>query len=431
MRLLPLVACLTACTPTTSDGDTAPAADTDTIVEHFSYDRSVTAGNPQKGFLTSYAWGEPVTDFPASLEFAYIPLSDLMDGPSSFTFETGLEPILDEASARGHQLVLRTTIDYPAQPSGLPAFLADEVSGQAYDDYGGGTSPDYEDPDLRAAMTAYIAALGAAYDGDPRIAFVQVGLLGFWGEWHTWPYTDWFPGDEVQTEVLEAYVAAFPTTHVQVRIPAVDSPNLRVGFHDDSFAYSTIGDVDWFFANLLTSAGADERWREVPIGGELRPELQDTIFEDTYTTDTYAQDFFDCVDATHASYMLNHGAFGQTYETEAELARAEEAALALGYEYTVRTVSVADGVATVAIEQTGIAPSYYPVSLALQTDEDTVLTEEISLQPGETADISFTVSGIPTADAPWQVSLQAEHLLSGQKMRLANAEGEGTTVHID
>ena len=39
----------------------------------------------------------------------------------------------------------------------------------------------------------------ARYDGDPRIGFVQLGLLGFWGEWHTYPYdgyahpwvTDW------------------------------------------------------------------------------------------------------------------------------------------------------------------------------------------------------------------------------------------------
>ena len=77
---------------------------------NFTFDLQRTAENPLRGFYTNYDWGEPVYDFPASLEFAYIPLSELMSGPSNFTFDTGLEPRLVAAEQRTHQLILLSLI---------------------------------------------------------------------------------------------------------------------------------------------------------------------------------------------------------------------------------------------------------------------------------------------------------------------------------
>jgi len=43
----------------------------------------------------------------------------------------------------------------------------------------------------------HLPTLYQRYDGDTRIGYIQLGLLGFWGEWHTWtgdPSTDtWIP----------------------------------------------------------------------------------------------------------------------------------------------------------------------------------------------------------------------------------------------
>ena len=72
-----------------------------------TFDLERTAENPLRGFYTNYAWSEPITDFPDSLEFASIPLLDLMSGPVDFTFDTGLDPRLLAAEARAHQLVLK------------------------------------------------------------------------------------------------------------------------------------------------------------------------------------------------------------------------------------------------------------------------------------------------------------------------------------
>ncbi|MEC8425773.1 MAG: DUF4832 domain-containing protein, partial [Myxococcota bacterium] len=309
-----------------------------------------------------------------------------------------------------------------------PDFLADTVAVQAYADHGGGLSPDYSDPALREAMLAFIDALGAAYDGDPRLALIQVGLLGFWGEWHTWPHTEWFPESEFQAAVLQAYVAAFEETLLQVRYPVAGSPDLRIGFHDDSFAYSTIGDTTWFFHPQLEAAGATERWRTVPIGGEVRPELQWWIFEDGYTTDDpNRQDFDACVDATHASMLLNFAAFGGGFETAAEQARGEAAALSLGYSLRLDQVDVADGLLAARIENQGVAPFYYPLRLRV-TDAEGAMAEAtmppLVTDDGPT-DIMVDVTGLrrPTDEAPWTLGLHSDHVLPSQTIRLASAPG--------
>ena len=189
-------------------------------------------------------------------------------------------PLLVEAEGHGHQLVFRPYIDYPGQPSGLPEHL---VGGRPRALHGARRRmvPDYTDPDLKEAILDFIAAFGAAYDGDPRLGVVQLGLLGFWGEWHTWPHSDWFADAQLQSDVMAAYTDAFSTTLLQVRYASTTSAGLRLGYHDDSFAYSTVGDIDWFFVPQLERAGATERWAAVPIGGELRPELQTEVFEPT------------------------------------------------------------------------------------------------------------------------------------------------------
>lgn len=81
-------------------------------------------------------------------------------------------------------------MEYPRKPSGVPAYLVEaglmvrtwtNTNTQPFPPAIDHT-PDYEDLRLRAALTNDIAALGARYDGDPRIGFITAGLLGTWGE---------------------------------------------------------------------------------------------------------------------------------------------------------------------------------------------------------------------------------------------------------
>jgi hypothetical protein len=401
----------------------------------FSTDVNRTRDNPLKGFMTSYLWGEPANDFPDQLEFLYLPMADLWNEEGE-TLESGLEPHLMAAETRGHHAVVRVYIDYPNSETGLPGYLAGLVDCEPYDHSGVGCSPDYDDPDLVQAMLGLIAAMGERYDADNRLGFIQVGLLGFWGEWHTYPYTEWFPSEETQTAVLEAFDSAFQTTQIQVRRTAANSVDLRIGFHDDSFAYSTLGDVGWFFLPGLETAGAANRWQNVAIGGELRPELQETIFNEDYELGTYAQDISECIEATHASYLLNYYAFngnGQGYVDEPRN-RAEQAALLMGYQFEIQGASLsASGLSEREVEiqleveltQTGVAPFYYPVFLVTKSDflSEPLTSNEISnsLLPGETQTITVDLGRVPVdvMNGPISLALDSPILQDGQEIALA------------
>ena len=152
-------------------------------------------------------------------------------GPNSFDFSP-LETYLSGAASRQKHAVLRFILDYPQHQSYVPQYLIN--AGLAMTDYtdmgnqpGQSQSPDYSSPLLISALESFVAKLGELhreqtwlsftckrstslfhgkltfqttrkvegkifdvntrcpqelYDGDPRIGFIQVGLLGFWGE---------------------------------------------------------------------------------------------------------------------------------------------------------------------------------------------------------------------------------------------------------
>ena len=125
--------------------------------------------------------------------------------------------------------------DLPRKPSGVPEYLvAAGVKMRAWTNTNTQPlppaldhTPDYEDPRLREALKNFIAALGARYDGDPRLGFITAGLLGTWGEWHCYPHTEWFASKTVQAEVMDAYEAAFKKTPVLLRSPSGDNDPAR------------------------------------------------------------------------------------------------------------------------------------------------------------------------------------------------------------
>jgi hypothetical protein len=68
--------------------------------------------------------------------------------------------------------------------------------------------PDYTDPIYLDRHGAFLAAMGARYDGHPNLAFLDIGSYGVWGEWHTKN-----PAPvEVRRAIVDLYVHAFSRT---------------------------------------------------------------------------------------------------------------------------------------------------------------------------------------------------------------------------
>lgn len=337
--------------------------------------------NPLKGLVPYWHQHGP---FPCSMEFWYFPVNKLMLGPDQFDW-SAIESKLEDARSRGNQMVIRTYLEYPGRPSAMPDFLQQQgVKTTRYENDGKvNLTPDYHDARLIKAMESFIKAFGKKYDGDPRVAFITMGIIGHWGEWHTYPKEELFPSKESQTRIQDAFATAFRTTKVLMRYPAGNddwahaaNDQHPVGYHDDSFAWATLDtgkkDDDWFFEPALRSAGkaAVDKWKKFPIGGEIRPEVWGCVFDED-SCEPAGQEFDKCVERTHVSWLMDSGMFAlaDPPPTKQRIANATQSVRRMGYEFhipaakirrTKTSVSV-----TISIENRGVAPFYYqwPVEL--------------------------------------------------------------------
>ena len=376
------------------------------------------ADNPLRG-LVPYS-GDRRDQFPHSMEFNYLPLNKLMVGANQFDW-SAMEELLNDVSSRGHQTVVRVWIEYPGK-NGIPAFLIDEgvkvtkwlnTNTDPFPRKNCWT-PDYSDPRMRRALQRFIDAFGKKYDGDSRLGFITAGLLGTWGEWHTYPRTELFASKKVQSEVMQAYVKAFKTTPVLLRYPAgpesfAHAPNhrLRLGYHDDSFAWATLdtgkSEDSWFFMAAMKAAGATEKWKTSPIGGEIRPELWGEIF-DAAPNHEKAQDFAKCVQQTHVTWLMDSGMFAKE-QNRRRYDRAIEQVQKMGYEFHVSSADIkrSDGKTQVAVHvrNTGVAPFYYGWNLELGVPEKSKKTwrtdwKLTGLLPGETRVWETELDDVPS-----------------------------------
>ncbi|MCL3777874.1 MULTISPECIES: DUF4832 domain-containing protein [unclassified Actinomyces] len=418
--------------------------------------------NPLKGLLP-YAPEDPAqaptwsgTALPVTMEWVSLPVSDVVTGPGTYDWDA-LEEHLGAVAARGHQVVLRFYTDFPGRPSGLPGYLLDQgVETRPYTVHGnGGTgasvSPDYDDPRVMDMLTGLIRALGSAYDGDPRVGFITQGLVGFWGEGHTWPFDgqvsadnpageDWMPSRDHQALLLLAWDEAFDTTPTQVRYPTALTTAHDLGYHDDSFGYATLPEQDWHFWSLMSAQGptATGAWRTRPMGGEIYPPLQSCVFDGPGRCERQvglaAQDLTEAVGLTHATWLLAEEVFDPGLTGP-----ARERALALnarmGYTLTATRWRHEAGTSALGVEvsNTGVAPFSYDWDLEVVAVDGsgrvlarTVLDGDLrALLPGRTS--LWTGALDPPSGTTSLLLRVVNPLEGGAALRFANA-GQDTVL---
>jgi hypothetical protein len=360
------------------------------------------ADNPLKG-LVPYANPTPGR-FPHSMEFNYLPLSALNIGPQQYDW-TAMETLLNDIASRGNMAVIRIYLEYPGKKNSIPRYLIDAgLKTETYENTNTApfpptevTTPDYESSLLRSALVEFVHEFGRRYDGDPRLGFVTAGLLGTWGEWHTYPRNDLWASKETQTLVMDAYENAFKITPVLLRYPAGDdhydkapNHNRSFGYHDDSLCWATLGtnrkEDNWFFVPALKSAGekALNKWKTQPIGGEIRPEVWGKIFDKNIGI-PQAQSFDECARAIHLTWTMDTGMFREKAPDQ-RMSRALEAVSKIGYDFYAKQVTLHWSnkerklSVDVAILNQGIAPFYYdwPVEIAIAKDDGQIIKSWIA-----------------------------------------------------
>jgi hypothetical protein len=239
---------------------------------------------------------------------------------------------------------------------------------------------DYDSPAFQERLQALVAKLGKAWDDDPRIFAVQMGLIGRFGEHHH-PA----PTAEQRRLLTEAFQKAFKNKPVLVR--HTDREFMEAGF---GVYYDT-------FANLSreTPAGPEDQfpwqathvyrdiWKRAPIEGEVEyiwqqresakpTETFGRTPDETMKVPAYRRYMVDKIRRYHASYL---GWIDDYNAADRDvLVGAAEIQEAFGYRFVLDSVNYPRAVqpggkltVKLAVRNTGSAPFYldWPVAVAL------------------------------------------------------------------
>ncbi|MEQ9407576.1 MAG: DUF4832 domain-containing protein [Fuerstiella sp.] len=319
--------------------------------------------NPLKGWCPYTDAGE--IRQPYSMVFQYISWRELEPKEGDFRFEEW-EKRWEVEAARGKHVIFRVYVDYPKKTSGLPAWLRKAgVKETAYKEHGGGASPDYNNPKMVAAMERLIDALGKRYNKHPRIAFIQMGLLGFWGEWHTWPREEMYASPQTERRIIDAYHKAFPDKSLMVRY-ARDYAGQQpwIGFHDDMFPEDTDNGKDWSFLSGLRESGRTDNWKKAVVGGEMVPNrAKRWLGQDYETTLTM-------LERAHFTWVGPHCPPLERSRDDKFRRRSEALVRKMGYEFRLTELRhpgltrVSNAIDfSLEGQNNGVAPFYYPWSV--------------------------------------------------------------------
>ncbi len=226
---------------------------------------------------------------------------------------------------------------------------------------------DYSSEQFKRRVLRLIARLGECWDRDPRVAFVQMGLVGKWGEHHS---PDVSP--EMQKLLGDAFTRAFPNKKVMVRHPW-DFQGYGFGIYWDSFAHP-----DQMESHGVGIEKLSPRWETAPIGGEVaydwgnfKARLGENP-DDTVSDPIHRRFLVDAIYRLHA----NHLGWVANYDPGKPQARegAEEVQRAFGYRFVIEEVSYPERIApeqpfsvAFTVRNLGSTPLYcdWPVELSL------------------------------------------------------------------
>lgn len=235
---------------------------------------------------------------------------------------------------------------------------------------------DYTSAAFRARLRRLIARLGEVWDSDPRIAYIEMGIIGHWGEHHSPSFassgnTPALPA-EIEAEFGEAFRAAFPTKKVMRRNPR-DLTGYGFGVHWDVFGAL---DRNGFYANDTTPMTREletpehvDLWKTAPRGGEIAPTfLGETTFTAAAQRSVVRNHTPRLIEIIRRLHWNHLAVLEQLDRSDAEIwDKASQIQNALGYRFVVdeavysAVVPRGGGLALqLKVRNTGSSAFYYP-----------------------------------------------------------------------
>jgi hypothetical protein len=194
-----------------------------------------------------------------------------------------LDCALRRSRASGQQLAFRVKCCNPDKHApDHPAWVTHAGGRELNVEYGGIagiTIPDMDDPVVLKHHLDFIARLGARYDGHADLAHVDLGSIGWWGEWHMSNCTGAaLPSLATRTRIIDAYMKAFQKTLVLMPLGGgheclADAAERGVGWRADSLGDLGSFSQSWnhmrdIYPKVIRDQKLDAVWKRSPIAFE-------------------------------------------------------------------------------------------------------------------------------------------------------------------
>lgn len=288
-----------------------------------------------------------------------------------------LDRELSESRQAGQTLAFRVMCcsSTPGKPY-HPGWLKDVGGRELLCTYSGKelVIPDLDDPAVLERHLDFIRRLGECYDGHPDLDHLDLGSVGWWGEWHLSATKGAvMPTAETQKRIVDAYLAAFSKTPLVMLVGAGEMLTYACR-NGAGWRADCLGDMGGFskswchmrkgYPGWIREAGVEGAWRRGPVAWESCWDMRRWVKEGWSL-----RFIFNYALALHASVINNKSApLPPGDEVRAELERFLRR---LGYRLVLRELRHAAHVVPggemklgMAWQNTGSAPCYRPYRLA-------------------------------------------------------------------
>ena len=195
--------------------------------------------------------------------------------------------------------VLRFVCDVPGESDHLdiPKWLYEQTQGGTHYDtgLGRGYSPDYANARFREAHDNALQKLGEYCNQDSFVAFVELGSIGHWGEWHASDAAgrSLLPGAEVCEDYLRTYVDCFANAKLLTRRNYTVAAEEEMGYYNDMtgnlaateewLSWMQNGGSQKTSVRPLELTPVQNLGREMPVGGEFASDVPtEELFGDSF-----------------------------------------------------------------------------------------------------------------------------------------------------
>ena len=337
--------------------------------------------NPLMGYAPSADYYEAA--LPENLVYIDITWAEWEPEEGVYAWEQVMEDnFIEEWKNMGKHAVLRFVCDIPDDEAhmDIPKWLYEQTGdGVTYDiSYGRGYCPDYSNPVFIQKHETALKALGEACLGDGFIAYVELGSLGHWGEWHTSESSGLpgIPSEEICAQYVAQYAEAFPDAKLMMRRNYTIGMERGFGVFNDmtGMAEDTYEWLGWMrdggsYRDRLSYQPVEAIWNQAPVGGEFTSSLPMDTMLGSGLEETLA-----LISESHMTFI---GPMCPIRE-EALTDGAEAVRAAVGYRYWIESMTVTENRLAGTLEirlawrNDGAAPMYFdwPVMLYVKEASD-------------------------------------------------------------